>query len=83
MSPDGIFSPDATQAQIDKLSHLPEEEGGIGVTATSKGDVGIVGSVHKDIGKPGGWFAIGEGSWMRKAGGQVTGWLRWKKAEPK
>ena len=83
MSPDGIFSPASTQAQIEKLSNLPAEEGGIGVTATTSGDVGIVGSVHKDIGKPGGWFALGEGSWMRKAGGRFTGLLKWKRAEPK
>lgn len=76
--PNGIFSPDATKAQIEKLSELPAEEGGIGVQATSGGDVGIVGSVHKDLGKPGGWFVLGEGSWMRKAGGKVIGRLRWK-----
>jgi hypothetical protein len=83
VSPDGIFSPGATQAQIDKLSDLPQEEGGIGATVTSKGDVGVVGTINRDIGKPGGWFVLGQGSWMRKAGGTVTGWLKWKGAEPK
>lgn len=83
MSPDGIFSPDATKAQIEKLSDLPAEEGGIGIQATTSGDVGIVGTVNKDIGKPGGWFVLGEGSWMRRAGGAFTGWLRWRGPEPK
>lgn len=73
-----LFSPEATAAQLKKLPDLPPEEGGVGVVATSDGDVGIQGAVNKDIGKPGGWFVLAEGSWMRRAGGTVSGWVGWK-----
>lgn len=76
-----IFSPantaKAVQDAIEKPD-LPKEEAGIGFTATSGGDVGIAGHANKDLGKPGGWFLLAEGSWFRKAGGKVTTWLGWK-----
>lgn len=69
-----IFGPEATKAALDKL---PENEGGLGVQAT-KDDVGVVGAVNKDLGKPGGWFVAGEGAWWRKAGYTAAAWLGWK-----
>lgn len=57
---------------------LPAEEIGIGFAASSGGDVGVAGHANKDLGKPGGWVGLAEGSWMRKAGWKVAGWLRWK-----
>ncbi len=68
-----IFSPKNTGKAI---QDLPAEEAGVGVTATSDGDVGVAGHVKKDLGK--GWTASAQGSWMRKAGGTVSAWLGWK-----
>lgn len=73
-----IFNAEATSAQLKKLPDLPAEEGGIGVVATNDGDVGVHGAINKDIGQPGGFFLLAEGSWMRKAGGSVAGWFGWK-----
>lgn len=72
-----------TPEQLKKLPDLPPDEGGIGAVATSAGDVGVQGAINKDIGKPGGWFVLGEGSWMRRAGGSISGWLGWKGKDPK
>jgi len=80
--PDKIFDPDSTQKQLDKLRDLPPEEGGIGATFDGQTkDIGVRGRYHKDIGKPGGWFTVGEGSWMRRAGYSVAGWLGWRGKE--
>ena len=73
-----IFGPEATKKHVKRLPDLPKEEVGIGLTATTSGDIGVEGHANKDIGKPGGWFVLAEGSWMRRAGGTVTGWLGWK-----
>jgi hypothetical protein len=73
-----IFSKDALDAQLRKLPDLPPEEGGVGVVAQN-GDVGVEGAVNKSLGK--GWFVEGEGSWMRRAGWSVAGWLGWKRSE--
>lgn len=72
-----IFDPESTQKQIDKLRELPPEEGGIGAVTDGK-DVGIRGTFRKDLGKPGGWFTAGEGSFMKKAGASLAWWLGWK-----
>lgn len=75
-----IFNPKNTAKAVHDAipTDLPSEDVGIGITATTAGDVGIHGRANKDIGKPGGWFVLAEGSWMRKAGGKVSGWLGWK-----
>ena len=73
-----IFGKDALDAQIKKLPDVPAETVGVGITATTSGDVGVKGEANKDIGNPGGWFVLAEGSWMRRAGGTVSGWLGWK-----
>lgn len=77
-----IFSPEATQRQLEQLGEQPPEQGGIGVVVNGK-DVGVQGAVNKDVGKPGGWFVLAEGSWMRRAGGSVAGWLGWKGKDAK
>lgn len=74
----GIFDAEATKKHVKQLPDLPPEEVGIGVTATTAGDIGIEGHANKDLGRPGGWFVLAEGSWMRKAGGTLTTWLGWK-----
>lgn len=76
-----IFSPQATQAQLDKLKDLPDNDAqaGIVVKPSSGGlDVGVQGSISEDIGKPGGWVFIAEGSWMRKAGASFAAMFRRK-----
>jgi hypothetical protein len=76
-----IFSPANTAKAVHdaiEKPDLPAEEVGIGFKATTSGDIGIQGHANKDVGKPGGWFFLAEGSWMRRAGGTVTGWLGWK-----
>jgi hypothetical protein len=80
VSPD-IFSPNATQAQLDKLKEIKDGEGEIGavVKPSASGiDVGVTGHVSEDIGKPGGWFVLAEGSWMKKAGASFSAMLRRK-----
>ena len=79
-----IFSPNATQAQLDKLKDLKDDEAEIGavVKPGMNGlDVGAKGSISQDIGKPGGWGFLAEGSWMKKAGGSVAAMLR-RKGKP-
>ena len=76
-----VFSKEATQAQLDKLKDLPEREAQAGVVVkpgASGLDVGVTGSISEDIGKPGGWFFLAEGSWLRKAGGSFAAMLRRK-----
>lgn len=77
-----IFTPEALDAQLKKLPDLPANEGGVGVVAT-KNDIGVKGQVNVDVGKPGGWFVLAEGSWMRRAGATVSGWVGWKGKESK
>jgi hypothetical protein len=75
------FSKEATQAQLDKLKDIPEREAQAGIVVKPSGsgiDVGVTGSISEDIGKPGGWFFLAEGSWMRKAGGSIAAMLRRK-----
>lgn len=76
-----IFSPDKTAKVVhDTIPEpvVPSDEVEIGAKVTSQGDVGIQGRANADIGKPGGWSVLAEGSWMRKAGGAITGWFKWK-----
>jgi hypothetical protein len=75
------FSKEATQAQLDKLKDIPDDAAEVGavVTPGMNGlDVGVKGSISQDLGKPGGWAFIAEGSWMKKAGGSVAAMLRRK-----
>jgi hypothetical protein len=80
----GRLSPECrrtAEAQLDKLKDLPdgESQAGIVVKPGAGGiDVGVTGSISEDIGKPGGWFFLAEGSWMRKAGGSIAAMLRRK-----
>lgn len=76
-----IFSKDATQAQLDKLKDLKDNDAAAGVVVKPGADgldVGVQGHVSQDIGKPGGWFVLAEGSWLKKAGGSFAAMLRRK-----
>lgn len=60
-----IFSPEALQNELKKLEDNKTLETGIGVVVKDS-DVGVTGSIQKDVGKN--WTFLAEGSWMRKAG---------------
>lgn len=78
---DSVFGDNVIKRYLDDLEDLPLEHADVGVVVKD-GDVGITGSVNKDIGKPGGWKFAAEGSWMHKAGKSVKALLTWKKNEP-
>lgn len=71
-----LFSDEALKAALKPLPDLPKNQGGIGVTATSSGDVGIEGELDKQLWK--GVFVDVQGSWMRRAGGKVAAWIGWR-----
>lgn len=77
MSNGKLFSDDAIKASLDKLDDVPKEEASIGVVVQCN-DIGVTGSVSKDIGKPGGWDVAAEGTWMRRTGAKIAALLRWK-----
>jgi hypothetical protein len=67
------FSPEALRKSIEQL---PPEQGGIGVVV-KPGDIGVQGSVSKEIGK--GWSVTGAGQWMKeKKDRWAAGWLSWR-----
>lgn len=58
------------------VQDLPPEQGGIGV-AVKPNDIGVTGSVNKQIGK--GWSVSAAGQWWSKTKDYVAGaWLTWK-----
>ena len=67
----------AHQTELETLKDLPDNDAQIGVVV-KPGDIGVSGSISEDIGKPGGWGFLAEGSWMHKAGGSVKAMLRRK-----
>ena len=71
------FSQDATQRELDKLSNLPPEQGGIGIVVQGA-DVGVQGAVAKDLGKPGGWTLAASGQWFKQQGYAAAAWLGWR-----
>lgn len=68
-----LFSQEKLAEQLKKL---PENEANIGVVTEGK-DIGITGSVSKDIGKPGGWWFGAEGTWV-KAKSRIAAMFSWK-----
>jgi hypothetical protein len=74
---DNIFSDNSIKRDLEKLEDVPKEEANIGVVVEG-GDVGVTGSVSKDLGKPGGWDVAAEGTWMRRTGAKLAALLRWK-----
>ena len=74
MSEPRPFSPDALRQSVEAL---PPEQGGIGAVATP-GDVGLAGSVKRDIGKPGGWWIGATGhAWLKAKDYAASVWLGW------
>jgi hypothetical protein len=69
---EGLF-----EREMAKIKDLPREEANIGIAVEGK-DVGVKGSVAKDIGKPGGWELEAQGSWMQRAGAKLAALLSWK-----
>lgn len=72
-----LFDENSIKRNLDKLEKVPENEANIGVVVQD-GDVGVTGSVSKDIGKPGGWDVSAEGTWMRRTGAKLAALLRWR-----
>lgn len=70
-----IFSPEATQKQLDALRELPKEQAKLGVVVDGN-DIGVEGSVSKDVGKPGGWFVAAQGTLSRTTK-RVAGMIGW------
>lgn len=70
---DELFSQEALRKTIQEL---PQEQGGIGVVVQPS-DVGVVASVRKDVGKPGGWSVAATGQWFKEAGYKAAAWIGW------
>lgn len=74
---DDLFGDNAIKRYLDKLEDVPDEGAEVGVVVEGT-DVGIKGSVSKDLGKAGGWDVAAEGSWMRRQGAKLAAMLRWR-----
>ena len=77
MSNENPFSDNAIKRSLEKLEDVPREEANIGVVVEGS-DVGITGSVSKDIGKAGGWEVAAEGTWMRRTGAKLAALFSWR-----
>lgn len=75
---EGPLSTDVLHQQIMKeLDTIQKEHAEVGVI-TKDGDIGVIGSVSRDIGKPGGWEVAAEGGWMKKTKAWAAAILTWK-----
>ena len=69
-------NPFSSDKLSDQLKKLPDNEANVGVVVEGK-DIGITGSVSKDVGKPGGWWFGAEGTWT-KTKAKLAALLTWK-----
>lgn len=76
MSNESPFSDKNIRDSFKKLENLEENKAEIGIVVEDS-DIGIAGSISKDIGKPGGWEVGAEGSWMRRTGAKLAALLKW------
>lgn len=72
-----LFTDNKIKESLEKLEDVPKNEAEIGVVVEGK-DVGVTGSVSKDIGKPGGWDVAAQGTWMQRTGARLAALLRWR-----
>lgn len=77
MSNESPFSTNSIKQSLEKLEDIPKEEANVGVVVQGN-DVGVTGSVSKDLGNPGGWEVAAEGTWMRWAGAKFAALFKWK-----
>lgn len=71
-----MSNPFSSEILAEQLKKLPSNEANVGVVKEGK-EVGVTGSVSKDIGKPGGWWFGAEGTWT-KTKSKIAALFTWK-----